>query len=50
MVRENNEEKLASSADFSAIVAEEEILESYIRSLTMLIKIYSKMAKDSRPE
>jgi hypothetical protein len=50
MVKDNPEEKLSASADFSAIMAEEEVLENYIKSLTYLIKIFSKMNRGKRTE
>ncbi len=50
MVKDNPEEKLSSSADFTSIMAEEEVLEYYIKSLTYLIRIFSKMSRGKRTE
>lgn len=50
MVKELAEERLTSSMDFSAVMVEEEVLEHYLKSLTIFVKIYAKMVKNRRTE
>lgn len=50
MIKDNPEEKLTSSMDFSAIMGEEDIIEYYIKSLTLLVKIYSKMGRTRKTD
>lgn len=42
--------KLTASMDFEAVLDEEAVVEYYLKSLTMFVRIYAKMAKNRKTE